>query len=366
MSWRVVNLGGIPPIDTQSIYHAAALLVSKNQISNTLYVNWPLQPLVCVGYHQEVAAEVDLDYCRKKGITVVRRRVGGGAVYLDHNQVFYQVIMHAKTPGIPKEIGAFYKKLLEAPVRTYRAFGVEAKYAPVNDIVNAEEKKISGNGAGQIEDAFVLVGNIIVDFDFNKMASILKVPSEKFRGKVAKSLRERIGTLTMSISQVPSHQTIAEELIRQFSETLKTEFVVESTLTEEEQKLVEEINTLYKNEKWLFASSRRRQRLVQQRAVRISGDRQICEGVLKSVGGLVRVTVEILDNEIQDILISGDFSIHPGDAIVKIEDALKGVRTDSEVLETILERKFDEFNINAPGLSFQDIAKAICDTTRVS
>ena len=84
------------------------------------------------------------------------------------------------------------------------------------------------------------------------------------------------------------------------------------------------------------------------------------------MGGLVRVTVEILDNEIQDILISGDFSIHPGDAIVKIEDALKGVRTDSEVLETILERKFDEFNINAPGLSFQDIAKAICDTTRVS
>ncbi|MFX0116864.1 MAG: lipoate protein ligase C-terminal domain-containing protein [Candidatus Hodarchaeota archaeon] len=359
MSWRVVNLGGTLPLETQSLFHAAALAVSKKSIPNTLYLLWPNKPLVSVGYHQEVAVEVALDYCGDHDIPVIRRRVGGGAVYLDSNQVFYQVILHTDTPGIPKGIAEFYRKMLKAPVQVYRAFGVEAKYSPVNDIINADGRKISGNGAGQIENALVLVGNIILDFDFDKMVSVLRVPSEKFRGKMAKTLRERIGTLAMMIDQVPSRQTVIEELIRQFSKVLQTDWQILTELLDEERKLVNEINALYATKEWLFAQSYRRKHLVQQRSVRISGQRHISEGVFKAPGGLVRVTAETLGDKLQDVLISGDFSMRPSDAIAKIEDALKGTKINQNILKTKLTDIFQQFEIDAPGLSPQDIAKVI-------
>ncbi|MFW9914944.1 MAG: lipoate protein ligase C-terminal domain-containing protein [Candidatus Thorarchaeota archaeon] len=363
MSWRVVNLGAIPPIETQSLWHAAALAVSEKTIPNTLYLDWPAQPLVSVGYHQEIAAEIDLDYCRENNILVVRRRVGGGAVYLDSNQVFYQLVLHTDTPDIPQEIGAFYKRLLEAPVQTYRSFGVEAKYAPVNDIVDAEGKKISGNGAGQIENALVLVGNIIIDFDFGQMVSVLRVPSEKFRGKMAQTLRERIGTLALTMNQPPSRQEIVDELIRQFNAVLEAHWQVETALTDTERNLIDKINTLYTSNEWLFAPSQRRPKLIQQRSVRISGERHIREGIFKAPGGLVRVTAEVLHDELQDILISGDFSIKPDNAIEKIEDALKGTKIDQKSLETKLSELFQKLEIDSPGLSPQDMAVAIHNST---
>lgn len=365
MSLRVVNLGGIPPIETQSVWHAAALAVTKNVIPNTLYIDWPAQPLVSVGFHQEVAVEVDLDYCRQNDITVIRRRVGGGAVYLDSNQVFYHLVLHADTPGIPKDIGNFYRKFLEAPIQAYRSFGVAAKYAPVNDIINPEGKKISGNGAGQIEDALVLVGNIIVDFDFDQMVSVLRVPSEKFRGKMAQTLRERMGTLAMTVDSPPANSSIAEELIQQFNAVLQTEYEIEKVLTEAERKLVDEINELYNTKEWLFAPSHRRQHLVQQRSVRISGQRHICEGLLKAPGGLVRITAEVLGDELQDVLITGDFSIKPSNAITKIEDALKGTKINQSLLDIKLTEIYQELEIDAPGLSPQDIAKAISESASI-
>jgi lipoate-protein ligase A len=363
MSWRVVNLGGIPPLETQSLYHAAALAVSEKSITNTLYLVWPNKPLVSVGYHQEVAVEVALDYCRDHEIPVVRRRVGGGAVYLDSSQVFYQAILHTETPGIPKRIEEFYRKMLEAPIQTYRTFGVEAEYAPVNDIISVDGRKISGNGAGQIENALVLVGNIILDFDFDRMLSVLRVPSEKFRGKMAKTLRERMGTLTMMVDQVPSRQAIIEELARQFSIVLQTKWQIETALTDEERKIVNEINTLYGTKEWLFAPSYRRKHLVQQRSVRISGQRHIIEGVFKAPGGLVRVTAEILGDRLQDVLISGDFSMRPSDAIAKIEDALKGTKINQNILKTKITEIFQQFEIEAPGITPQDIARTIYDAT---
>ncbi len=359
---RTVFRGAIHPIETQSLYHAAALAVSKRIIPNTLYICWPSKPLVSIGFHQELAIEVDVEFCKKKNIEIIRRRVGGGAVFLDSNQVFYQIVLHKETTGIPKKIGTFYQTMLQAPINTYRKFGIEARFSPVNDIINSEGKKISGNGAGRIEDAIILVGNIIVDFDFDLMVSVLKVPSEKFRDKMAKSLRDRLGTLKMAIDTVPSHQDISKELIAQFSKIFPVDSKTETELSHSEKNFVNELNKLYRTNEWLFSTSQRHEDLVQKRSVIISGNYHIFEGALKAPGGLIRVTTVTEENKIVDTLITGDFSIEPSNAISKIESAITGLPVDLLLLENKINDLYHELTIDSPGITPVILAKTIFET----
>ena len=154
--------------DSQLLYHALPRIGREG-----LNLLSPASPYVCIGYFQDVEQEVDLDYCRAHNIPVFRREVGGGAVYLDGEQLFYQLVIRKNHPLVPKEKGEFYWKFLQAPIAAYRALGIPAEYKPVNDII-ASGRKISGNGVAEIGDYIVFVGNLIVDFDYETMVRVLR------------------------------------------------------------------------------------------------------------------------------------------------------------------------------------------------
>ncbi len=80
-------------LDSQLIYHVLPRLGQQG-----LLILAPSSPYVCIGYHQNLEQEVDLDYCREHHIPVFRREVGGGAVFLDGNQLFYQLVLHKNLP----------------------------------------------------------------------------------------------------------------------------------------------------------------------------------------------------------------------------------------------------------------------------
>ena len=91
---RLLDLGTVSPLRSQTIYHAVGYALGAESPDTILLVS-PDAPYVSIGRHQDVDREVDLDYCREHGFPVVRREVGGGAVYLDGNQLFTQWIFQA-------------------------------------------------------------------------------------------------------------------------------------------------------------------------------------------------------------------------------------------------------------------------------
>ena len=70
---KLYNLGKIPWLESQLIYHALAHMGQE-----ALSLVSPAAPYVCIGFHQDVEQEVDLEFCKSKQIPVFRRDLGGG------------------------------------------------------------------------------------------------------------------------------------------------------------------------------------------------------------------------------------------------------------------------------------------------
>ncbi|NVM55557.1 MAG: hypothetical protein HWN66_17755 [Candidatus Helarchaeota archaeon] len=363
--WRLLKLGGIDPLETQMVYEAVAISREKGLIPDTIIFCWPKDPLVCIGFHQEVEKEIDLDYCKKINIPIVRRILGGGAVYLDAGQLFYQIIASEDNPKVPNTINKIFAKLLQAPILTYHDIGIPVEYKPINDI-QIEGRKISGNGGGKVGNIDILTGNLILDFNYDQMVKILKVPSEKFRDKIASSLRERLTTILRETGKEPDKDNLMTLLKKNFEKVLEIE-LQESQLTKDETVILSDLREKYLSNDWIFRTSLRHLDLLAKsqkitetkRTIKIADGVFVSESVFKSVGGLIRVTMEIVDKKINDILISGDFEFFPKEKLADLESQLVDLELDEDILTKTVEQFYKDYEVQAPGTEPRDFVKTI-------
>ena len=344
---HLYNLGHVPWLDSQLIYHAFPRLAMEG-----LILLAPADPYVCLGCHQDAEQEVDLAYCREHGIPVFRRQVGGGAVYLDGQQLFYQLIIHRDNPIVPRDKTEFYRTLLAPVVLTYRELGVGARYRPVNDIVTESGRKISGNGAADMGNYTILVGNLIAGFDYEAMARVLRVPDAKFRDKVYKSLRENLTTLERELGQAPPWETMVATLARNFEAVLGPLKPAELPGTVREE--VAELAQTHTTEAWLL---KRGKRLRDRRQVTVATGVEVTQRVHKTPGGLVRATVETQHGQIVEAGLSGDFFFFPAEKLGDLEQYLVGL-TIEQVPGALMEY-YRANRIQSPGVTPQDLALAL-------
>ncbi|MGD0172879.1 MAG: lipoate--protein ligase family protein [Anaerolineales bacterium] len=344
------NLGTRPWQDSQSIYHALAHLGREG-----MCLVEPGTPYVCLGFHQDAAKELDLEYIDHEGIPVFRREVGGGAVYLDRGQLFYQFILRKDDPRLPVDKAGLFEFLLQPVIDTYREFGVPAEYKPVNDILS-RGRKISGNGAAEINERIVVVGNFILDFNYEKMATVLRVPDEKFRDKVFKTLQENLTTVPRETgSAAPSIAEVSDRFIRR-CETLIGPF----TPREIDGKLrakADELAAAYSAMDWVMENDRREKA---GREVKIAEGVYVMERVVKLPGGLVRASAVNEKGRLRDVHLSGDFFFFPADRLIDLERALDNAEFDVVSLTRRIEWFFQIYDVRAPGIPAEELAKVFC------
>lgn len=68
---------------TDPLFNLAAEEYLFHSLPDTVFMLWQNDPAVLIGKHQEVRKEVNLAFARSRGIKIVRRFSGGGAVYQD-------------------------------------------------------------------------------------------------------------------------------------------------------------------------------------------------------------------------------------------------------------------------------------------
>lgn len=339
---NVYDLGRVPWIDSQLLYHAMPRVGEEG-----LLILAPSSPYVCIGWHQDLAADVDLAYCKRNGVPVFRREVGGGAVYLDGNQIFFQLVLSKDNPLVMGDKTEFYQRMLAPVVNAYADLGVTTRYRPVNDVITEEGRKISGTGAAEISDSIVLVGNLIEDFDYAAMSKVLKVPDEKFRDKVFQSMQENLTTLRRQAGRSFEWGEMADALISRFAEVVGP--LTPASIPEAVRRKADELSSQMLSAEWL---SRRTRGADDGRDVKIATGVNIVQRVHKAPGGLMRAVLEIKNDRIVSIALSGDFFCYPGDGIDIIESELEGVAVSDAIV--CIEAAYSAGKLDIPGVTPED------------
>jgi lipoate-protein ligase A len=346
---RLLDLGLVSPVRSQTVYHAVAHGMTETTPDTIILVS-PDRPYVCIGYHQDPEKEVDLAYCAAHDLPVYRREVGGGAVYLDAGQVFLQWIFHAG--HVPSSLEERFELYIRPLAATYQALGIPAYHRPVND-VHVSGKKIGGTGAAQMGSAEVLVGSLMFTFDKATMARVLKVPSEKMRDKVFESLEQYMTTMAEQLGRVPDRQTVLNEYTAQCAAALDAE-IVPGRLTAAEAALATELDARFASDEWLYLGGR-----PQRSGVKIHEDVWVSEGMVKAPGGLIRATVRVRDGRIDDLALSGDFTVLPASSVAALEDALRGIAVAREPLLAVVEECYLTLAVRSPGVTPEHFVEAI-------
>jgi len=333
---------------SQALYHAAAHLGRE-----ALFILRPATPYVCIGFHQDAKAEIDLEFASANKIPVFRREVGGGAVYLDGMQLFFQLIVRRERADVPKNVSEFYRKFLQPIMDTYQAFGVPAEYKPVNDIIT-QGRKISGTGAAQIDEMMILVGNFIQDFNYEMMSKCLRVPDEKFRDKVYKTMYENLTTFKRETGKIPANADLAEDVLPRFEALLGKMKVasLDAELVDKANELLKEMDT----PEWLLANDRRNP---DSKQVKIAEGIFVIQKMLKTPGGLVRVTAINNGGILNDVHISGDFFFFPARRLIDLERALEGVLMDPIAITARVEEFYRTHHIESPGVVAEDYSRVL-------
>jgi lipoate-protein ligase A len=316
-----------------------------------LFLLRPAEPYVSIGFHQDAAQEIDLEYAAAQQLPVFRREVGGGAVYLDSQQLFYQLVLPKHHPALPGDKAGFYQKFLQPVVDTMRHFGAPAVFRPVNDIL-VNGRKISGNGAAEIGEMVVLVGNFIMDFNFEEMARVLRVPDEKFRDKVYKSLSTNLTTLRQELGAPPEARALAQELVRRL-EPLLGRLEMGADLDPRLQRKADDLFSEMSTPEWLFLNDRR---AALDPAIKIREGVFVIQKVVKLPGGLVRLTAGLEGERLAGVHLSGDFFIYPAKGLQALEAALEGLPLHVGVIEARLRQVMADEGIEMPGVQAEDLA----------
>jgi len=321
LALRVVDAGDAGAYRSQALWHGIASAMAPGA-APTLSFCRPSEPYVGLGYHRALA-EIDLEACRRLGLAVIRRRIGGGPVYLDADQLFFQLTLPADRA--PARVDRLYELCLEPAAQAFRALGLAARRGGANDI-SVGDRKISGTGAGRIGDGITVVGNVMFRFPHQRMVEILALPGDRLRRECLRLMRRHVASLAdegIAVGFDQTRQALTQAYARAFGDP------VVSALTEAEEAAIRGWEDRFREPRWLAGPARpaATQPAAAQR-IKISADAWI---VAAAADGL-RVEASIAGGKIERLRI--DAERFDGGQMAR---RLAGRPARSEALRRILE-----------------------------
>jgi lipoate-protein ligase A len=250
--WRLLDTGLHDAFYNMALDEAIATAKSKGLVPNTLrFFRWE-PSAVSIGYFQSLEDEVDIEFCDKNKINYVRRRTGGGSVFHDRNgELTYSLIINESHRTITSDFQETYKTLCSGLVLGLKNLGIPAFFKPINDIL-VEGKKISGNAQTRSKNVVHQHGTLLREVDPVFMFKILKVPNEKIRDKMIKSVKERVTSIKKFLKKDVSFEEIKEALKKGFEKRLQIELVFGNISDFEEELATKLAAEKYAAKTWNF------------------------------------------------------------------------------------------------------------------
>jgi lipoate-protein ligase A len=157
-------------------------LLRNLQIAEPILLFYINEPSVIIGRNQNTLKEIDPGYVKERGIHVVRRVSGGGAVYHDLGNLNFSFI----TQG--REDLHNFARFTDPVIRILGDLGVKAELRGKSDIF-AAGKKISGNAQYATAGRMFSHGTLLFDTDIEEMLRALNPRQLNIESKAVQSVR---------------------------------------------------------------------------------------------------------------------------------------------------------------------------------
>ncbi len=272
-------------------------------------------PTALVGRHQAVSHVLNLDNVRGKGIGIVRRITGGGAIYLDEGQVGWEIVLSRRRLPLPT-LADYTSRICEAVAYGLsQTFDIDARFRPRNDI-EVDGRKISGTGGFFDGDTLIYQGTVLIDVDPSAMMACLNVPAPKLARRDLDKSEARVTTLKFLLGRTPGIEEVHGAVLSGLGEKLGLSFEHRAPSDPEEALARAKFNQEIGTDAFVYSIDDPRRDDMLEATITSAGG---------SVSAFVRVEGQGRAARIREVLLTGDFFLTPPRMVFDLEAHLRGV-----------------------------------------
>ena len=211
--WRLLPAIPRSPLLNMALDEVLTERVGRGERPPTLRIWGWTGRCVVLGRFQSVRNEVNEEAARAHGVEIVRRISGGGAMFIEPEGAItwsiYAPEAIVRGMSFPESYAFFDAWAVEA----VRTLGIDAWYAPLNDITSSSGKI---GGAAQARRSGAVLHHTTMAYQMNipLMLEVLRIGQEKLSDKGMRSAEKRVGPLREQ-TDLP-RETIIEHLVGHF------------------------------------------------------------------------------------------------------------------------------------------------------
>ena len=287
-------------------YFAVEEYVARTYTDDDYFMAWRVEPTVMLGRNQLTENEVNIDYCKRNGIHIFRRKSGGGCIYADKGCMQFSYISFAEN------VNHAFVEYMQGIADMIKSLGINTELSGRNDIL-VEGKKVAGSAFYRLKGRSVLHNSLLFSTELEHLAQALTPAKEKLQSKGVASVSQRVGN-------VGNHTDLSIEAFMDYvRKYMCGDEVLE--LTADDMKHIEEIEKELASDDFTYGKNPKYTEVRKKRFAAV---------------GTIQAHIELKNQKIVNINLMGDYFLS-GDLDRELLDLLHGVDFTREAVGKAIE-----------------------------
>lgn len=287
-------------------YFAVEEYVARTYTDDDYFMAWRVEPTVMLGRNQLTENEVNIDYCKRNGIHIFRRKSGGGCIYADKGCMQFSYISFAEN------VNHAFVEYMQGIADMIKSLGINTELSGRNDIL-VEGKKVAGSAFYRLKGRSVLHNSLLFSTELEHLSQTLTPSKEKLQSKGVASVSQRVGN-------VGNHTDLSIEAFMDYvRKYMCGDEVLE--LTADDMKHIEEIEKELASDDFTYGKNPKYTEVRKKRFADV---------------GTIQAHIELKNQKIVNINLMGDYFLS-GDLDRELLDLLHGVDFTREAVGKAIE-----------------------------